>query len=615
MPTPPSSSPSHLTDSSKQGRFPLSISSLCALILLIIAAFPLASWSNGWSHEEGFYYAFCFFIPALLLTCYLGRKRKVHFYLHTGRFFVILGLGWLYNVLANISHFAYPDLLVSNILMCAGVLAILWAILQKWAMIFWSLILFFGMLEIFIYSQYGSTLNSLIIAEILETSPDDAQAYINTTSILSTLGIIALLSLLVFIQFKIFRPIHRGALLFHGLLLCSIASLISTLPQQQDAGKWPLDETAQLIGATKEAVSHNIATLTEVERLDSPSAKASSMPLITGKEGIIVILHVGESLRADRMSLNGYSRKTTPELDELTRLINFSRCVAVASETSQAHICILTNARRTIEEPDMNMRASTGSVLDLFVKHGFKLTSFFGRKVTQQLKHDRVMKLLSSQSSKQYYNKGQFMESADHIKQHLRTIPSNENQIFFICNEGSHTPFNHYDKQNPPFTPTIDSFNDPKSQAIAINNAYDNTVHYTDRFISRVIQQLEGRPYLYLFISDHGEILGENGIWGRGALGDKQHLYLASPACHVGMFAISSPEFNSLHPHFEQSMSQLAKNKDMIVSHEHIFHTLLGIMKLETEYYIPELDLASEQAEAYTGAHPFSQPDASTPHP
>ncbi len=577
-------------------------------MLLVVVAFPLASWSNGWSHEEGYYFAFCAFIPALILTYLIGRRKQLDFYLPSGRYLVILGLAWLYNVLGNISHFAYPDLLVSNILMCAGVLAILWAIFQRWAVIFWVLMLFFGMLEIFIYSQYGSTLNSLIIAEVLETSPDDAKAYINITSILSTVVIILILSLLLFAQFKLFKPVHRGTLLFHGLLLCSIASLVSVLPQQQDAGKWPLDESVQLAGAVKEAVAHNVATISEVERLSSPSLKPSSMPLISGDEGIIVVLHVGESLRADRMSLNGYERETTPHLDRIERLINFPYCVAVARETSQAHICILTDARRTIEEQDMSMRASTGSVLDLFVKHGFELTSFFGRKVTQQLKHDRVMKLLSSLASKQYYNEGLFMESAEHSAKHLASLQSGENQIFFICNEGSHTPFNHYDKQNPPFTPTIDSFNDPKTQGVSINNAYDNTVHYTDRFIARVLKQLEGRPYLYIYISDHGEILGEDGIWGRGALGDKQHLYLAGPACHVGMFAISSPEFDALHPHYAQAMAQLRENRLMRVSHEHIFHTLLGIMKLETEYYIPELDLSSDQVKAYTGAHPFTQP-------
>ncbi len=578
------------------------------LVLMLCAAIPLASWSTGWVHLEGLY-ASAILVPLLLLYYLWARRAQVSLRLPLGSFLLLLALAWAYNLIANIAHLAYPDLLVSNLLMTMGCLALLWGLLRTWSLLYWLPVLFIGMLEIFIYLQYGSTINSLIIAEVLETSPDDAKAYITPKGILATCLILALLPLIGVITRLILKRRTRPELIFHGLLLGTLSCLISLLPQEQNAGRWPLDESIKLGLATHEAISHNIATIREVQRLPSPSLKASSLPLFQGDEGIVLVVHIGESLLANRMSLNGYKRKTTPYLDSNPRLINFPHCIAAASETSQAHITILTNARRSIKHPDSAMRASTGSVFDLFVAQGFKLYSFFGRKVTQQLKHDRVMKLLSRGASKQYYNQGLFAESSTHLKAHLDEIDKSpdaqQNQLLFICNEGSHTPFNHYDKDNPPFTPTIDSFNDPQAQSIAINNAYDNTVHYTDSFIHTLLQHLAGRPYLYLYISDHGELLGENGIWGRGALGDREDLYLKSSACHIGMFVIASPELEVLHPHLSQSLAQLRQNRHLIVSHEHIFHTLLGIMKLQSPYYEQKLDLASPHVTPYSGEHPL----------
>ncbi len=565
---------------------------------MLLAAFPLASWSSGWVRVEGLY-ASTILIPLLLLYYLWARRTQIALRLAAGDFLRLLLLAWGYNFIANIAHLAYTDLLISNLLMTMGSLALLWGLLRAWSLLFWLPMLFIGMLEIFIYLQYGSTINSLVIAEVLETSPDDAKAYITPKSILATCLILGILPLIAWITHLMLRGIKRPALIFNGLLLCSLSCLISLLPQEQSAGKWPVDESIKLGRATHEAISHNIATIREVQRLPSPSLKPSSLPRFQGKEGIILVVHIGESRLAERMSLNGYHRKSTPHLDANPRLINFPRCIAVASETSQAHITILTDARRSIKHPDAAMRASTGSVFDLFVAHNFKLYSFFGRKVTQQLKHDRVMKLLSRGAIKQYYNQGLFAESATHLKAHLDELDESpdpqQNQLLFICNEGSHTPFNHYDKDSPPFTPTIDSFNDPQSQSVAINNAYDNTVHYTDGFIHTLLQHLAGRPYLYLYISDHGELLGENGIWGRGVLGDREDLYLKSSASHIGMFVIASPELEALHPHLSQ----------LLVSHEHIFHTLLGIMKLQSPYYREQLDLSSPHVIPYNGAHPL----------
>ena len=70
-----------------------------------------------------------------------------------------------------------------------------------------------------------------------------------------------------------------------------------------------------------------------------------------------------------------------------------------------------------------------------------------------------------------------------------------------------------------------------------------------------------------------------------------------------------SPEFEALHPHFAEALRQLRAHSRMTVAHEHLFHTVLGLLGIETPFYAPELDLCNPAAQPYDG----EQPDAPAP--
>ena len=123
----------------------------------------------------------------------------------------------------------------------------------------------------------------------------------------------------------------------------------------------------------------------------------------------------------------------------------------------------------------------------------------------------------------------------------------------------------------------------------------------------RIASLLRGRPWVYLYISDHGEYLGHDGIWGRAALGESSLDYHSTGGCRVGMFILTSPELEQLHPHFAAALQQLRAHTALTVGQEHIFHTLLGLFDLRTPYYNPALDLSSPAAQPYTGPRPPSE--------
>jgi lipid A ethanolaminephosphotransferase len=284
----------------------------------------------------------------------------------------------------------------------------------------------------------------------------------------------------------------NAACLFGGLSLL-FGLCVPPNKQRQDF-YWPLPELPLLYGAVSEALTINEATINQVESLSSPADEPSALRSLRGGEGVVLVVHVGESIRADRMSLNGYERDTTPWLRTQRDIINFPDCISAACDTCQAEIAILTDARRDIFEKRAEMLPRTGSVLELFTANGFDMYSFFGRRCAQKLKYDRVVLMLTRKSKQKFNAPGSPWTAVPQMQEVLQKTPAQQNLLFFVNNEGSHTPFEHYDRQNTPFAPAAVHFQNPAAQAAEVNNAYDSTIHYTDEFFRRVLDLLVIAP-------------------------------------------------------------------------------------------------------------------------
>ena len=517
------------------------------------------------------------------------------------------------NACVNYSALGAPWQFALSLSMAMGALCLTWALLRGWAVLFWLPFLFLQSMQVIGNLQYGSIINSLVIAETLEGSAGEFAAYLTPATILQMLFLLMLLAGLCWCLHHILRKAARLQLLRAGFLFSTCSYLFGiSVPtgQQQEGFYWPWHELYRLGAAVHEALAHNEATVREAETLPSPADTPSRSTILNGNEGLVLILHIGESIRADRMGINGYTRPTTPYLqslmDEGAGIINFPHCISAASDTCQAQICILTDARRAFNSEEPNMRAKAGSILELFNAHKFKLFAFFGERCGQQLKYDRVIRVFTRAAQERFNAPGSPWTGIPQIEQVLRQQGSADNLLFFINNEGSHTPFSHYDPSTAPFMPAGSSFEAPAQHAQEVNNAYDNTIHYTDEYIRRVCHLLKGRPYLYLYVSDHGEYLGENGMWGRAALGARKGLYHETQGSRVGMFALYSPEFQALHPLLAQALNQVKEHRQLVVAHEHIYHTLLGLMGIVTPYYDATLDLSSPRVRPYTGPQPDS---------
>jgi lipid A ethanolaminephosphotransferase len=154
---------------------------------------------------------------------------------------------------------------------------------------------------------------------------------------------------------------------------------------------------------------------------------------------------------------------------------------------------------------------------------------------------------------------------------------------------GSHGPA--YFKRTPAafkkFTPECADTSLSRCDRQQIVNAYDNTIVFTDHFLSQVIawlkhQEKTSTPAM-LYMSDHGESLGEKNIYLHGMP------YNVAPPEQTQV-----PLITWLSPGFEQlsrvSTRCLQSQRDKPLSHDHLFHSVLGLMAVKTTAYQRELD-------------------------
>ncbi len=121
-----------------------------------------------------------------------------------------------------------------------------------------------------------------------------------------------------------------------------------------------------------------------------------------------------------------------------------------------------------------------------------------------------------------------------------------------------------------------------------ISNSYDNTILYTDYFLSEVINFLKKYDDKFetsmLYVSDHGESLGEYGMFLHGMP------YSMAPK-GVTNIPIIMWFGKQMIASQKLSMSSFNKHRDKLISHDHVSHTLLGMFEIKTSIYKKELDL------------------------
>lgn len=366
--------------------------------------------------------------------------------------------------------------------------------------------------------------------------------------------------LLVFADFASLMRNHRELryLLTPGNLVAGLAGNALAGAQQPAQSRLPVGEDAHL----------------------GPAWQARSRP-------VMFVLVVGETARSQNFSLNGYARLTNPLLAQRD-VISYPDATACGTSTEVSLPCMFSPYGRAHYD-EAGIRAHE-SVLHVLARAGFKVLwrdNQSGCKgvcdglPAEQLDHAKVEALCAE---------GQCL---DEVLLHGMEGIARDNQgnLLVVMHQlGSHGPayFKRYPAVFKQFSPACENENLRGCSAAEIVNAYDNSLLYTDFFLSRVIGFLEHSQKQYdtamLYVSDHGESLGESGLYLHGMP------YAIAPEVQtrVPLVIWLSPGFRSS---FGINQDCLRKNAGAALSHDKLFHSLLGVLDVQTRAYDRALDL------------------------
>jgi lipid A ethanolaminephosphotransferase len=155
---------------------------------------------------------------------------------------------------------------------------------------------------------------------------------------------------------------------------------------------------------------------------------------------------------------------------------------------------------------------------------------------------------------------------------------------------GSHGPTYHrrVTPDREVFKPTCPTERIETCSDEQITNSYDNSIAYTDYVLAGLIDQLAAQQdrldSVLLYVSDHGESLGENGLYLHG----QPWLIAPDVQTKIPMLMWFSREAAS---RLRLDTTCLRGRLDASHSHDNLSHTLLGVVDVSTSVYRPELDV------------------------
>ena len=321
----------------------------------------------------------------------------------------------------------------------------------------------------------------------------------------------------------------------------------------------------------------------QLQHLDT---SAKLMPY-EGSVPAVFILVVGETARAANFSLNGYSRDTNPLLAR-ENVIAFQDVYSCGTATATSVPCMFSNMTRK------NFRADnakyTENLMDLLRQTGFDvlwLENDDGCKgVCNRISTRNVYK-----SNDPRYCDGQscFDEILlDNLEEYIASV---KKDTFIVLHTiGSHGPtyYKRYPETFRKFRPTCDTADIQNCTREEIINTYDNTVLYTDSVVSRAIGILKKFPHLeagLLYVSDHGESLGENNIYLHGL----PYSIAPDEQKKIPMILWMSDTMKKLDHLDYGCIARQAREKTW--SHDNLFHTLLALMEIRSSTYDRTLDI------------------------
>ncbi|SDX69919.1 phosphoethanolamine transferase [Lysobacter enzymogenes] len=443
-------------------------------------------------------------------------------------------------------------------------------------------------------SQYGIYLDTGMIRNVLQSDGKES-AELFTAGLILPLLLYGVLPAALLWRVRVKpRPLGRALLVRLGLLVASLALAglalmgsfqdISALLRNHKEMRHLVTPANYLVSLTRVALDDSASRVRGRAPIGT-DARVAAARTASPKPRLLVLV-VGETVRAQNWGLNGYARQTTPELARIAP-VNFPDVTACGSSTEVSVPCMFSPYGRANYDKDRIQGSE--SLLNVLEYAGIQTLWRDNQTGCKNVCKGLAFESFEHASDPKFCGPdGCFDEvMLSGLRERVGAKPGDA--VVVLHQLGNHGPayFRRYPDRLRRYTPTCDTNELGKCDREQIVNAYDNAVMATDEFLARTIRYLaqdNTRDTALIYVSDHGESLGENGLYLHGVP------YAIAPKTQtkVPMVMWFSPGFAASRG---LDLQCLRTESAKPASHDNLFHSVLGLMQVETSVYQKPMDL------------------------
>ena len=224
-----------------------------------------------------------------------------------------------------------------------------------------------------------------------------------------------------------------------------------------------------------------------------------------------IILVIGESVNYEHMSLYGYSRDTNPQLSQLiNKGLIFKKGISSSTSTKISLPLILNSVREPNNEA--MLLSKEANLFRLAKENGFKTIYISAQEsvLSRSIGSNYIDNMIVFENEKNLFQN----KNDEALLEIIDKITLSEKNFIVFHQRNSHSPYeNNYKHRGDKFK----KFDQEKiNHQNYIINTYDNSIVFNDFFLKKTIDYFNGKlkEFSFFFTSDHGEMLGENGLFG-----------------------------------------------------------------------------------------------------
>lgn len=429
------------------------------------------------------------------------------------------------------------------------------------------LVLFFiiNASAVYFINTYSVIIDESMIGNILNTNYHESSSFFSIKLILYII-LLGVIPGIYIIKVKIINPTWKRFLITSSLALLFILTIAYA-----SARSWLwIDKNSKTLGGLAMPWSYTVNISLFYIHKHQKNEKEILLPDATIKDNkkSVVVLVIGESARRQNFSLYGYNKNTNPLLFKTPNLFHFD-ATSCATYTTAGVKCIL--------EP-----ANTDELYEILPNYLYRNNVEVFWRTTNWGEPPVHIKNYQTRDSLIPNCKGEGCNYDEILLTGLKKqiLASTQNKILIVLHTStSHGPT--YSKQYPPqfetFKPVCNSVELGNCSQTELINAYDNTIVYTDYILSQVIddlKQLKEFNSAMIFVSDHGESLGEKNLYMHGL-----PLSMAPKEQYDIPFIVWVSD----------GSKQLKPNKT--VSQNYVFHSVLNFLNIQSPVYNEDMNI------------------------